>query len=145
MLRDIVPNLAPLVDVVMVILIFFMLGTSFATSEAALPTRLPADVGPGGEARVTIVPIVQIALLAGTDANACRIIAVDQELPTGDFESLRRWLSAKLAAGADANGRVALLADPTVRYRHVISALDACIRAGFRNVQFSVDPGRSAG
>ena len=40
-----IPNLAPMVDVVMVILIFFMLGTTFAISEGVLPTRLPSRIG----------------------------------------------------------------------------------------------------
>lgn len=65
-----IPNLAPMVDVVMVILIFFMLGTSFALSEGVLPSQLPAQVGPGGAASVSIVPQVRIALVKREASDA---------------------------------------------------------------------------
>lgn len=132
------PNLAPMVDVVMVILIFFMLGTSFAASEGALPTQLPADVGPGGSAAVSIIPVVRIGLEEAEDGDGVRIRIMGQALADPSVTSIYTLMRAKREAGADPRGRVVVAAAPGVRYKHVISAFNSCVRAGFENVQFAV-------
>jgi biopolymer transport protein ExbD len=132
------PNLAPMVDVVMVILIFFMLGTSFALPEGILPIELPSQVGPGGGATVTIIPAVRIALLHEPAGRGCKIVVLGQELAENSFSALTSLLQAKRLAGADPTGRILIGAQPRVKYQHVISAMDACVRAGFGNIQFSV-------
>ena len=78
-----VPNLAPMVDVVMVILIFFMLGTSFAMSEGVIPMQLPSDIGPGGAANVTVVPVVRIAPMEDAEGR-------HRELPLGGRDGAER-------------------------------------------------------
>ncbi len=132
------PNLAPMVDVVMVILIFFMLGTSFALSEGALPMQLPADVGPGGGASITITPVVRIAIRQTATPDAAVIHVMQRPLSPSSPEALFAFMRAKREQGADPRGRVVVSADPGVRYRHVISAFNACVLAGFENVQFAV-------
>ncbi len=133
-----VPNLAPMIDVVMVILIFFMLGTSFAVSEGQLAARLPSQVGPGGGAKVALVPTVRVYLQADSNAAGYRILVMGDELKGASFESLTGLLSQKRRDGADAKAPVQIGSDPTVRYEHVIAAMDACTRAGFSNLQMVV-------
>lgn len=133
------PNLAPMIDVVMVILIFFMLGTSFATSEGALRSQLPAQVGPGGGARIQFVPAVRVDLQPEEGGTGCRVIVMGQQLSDRSFAALTSFLAARVSQGADPTGRVLISADPRLRYQHVISAMDACLRAGFVNVQFAVN------
>jgi len=130
-----VPNLAPMVDVVMVILIFFMLGTSFVMSEGILPTQLPTQVGPGGGASVAIVPEVRIALRTSGDATY-RIYVMDQPVDDNRFDTLAAMLNARRQAGASETSPVSISADPDIAYEHVIAALDACARAGFKNLRF---------
>ena len=133
-----IPNLAPMVDVVMVILVFFMLGTRFVLSEGILPTQLPSQVGPGGGAVVTIIPAVRIALLEAP-GPLCRIEIMGHTLAENSFEALAAFLEAKRLAGADPSGRILIGAEPGVRYQDVVSAMDACVRAGFTNIQLSID------
>jgi biopolymer transport protein ExbD len=133
-----IPNLAPMVDVVMVILIFFMLGTTFAISEGILPTQLPSQVGPGGAAAITIVPSVRIALLE-EPGGACKIVVMDRTLDRNSFDELAAFLREKRVAGADSASPVLIAAEGGVQYQNVISAMDACVRAGFSNIQFSVN------
>jgi len=135
--REATPNLAPMVDVVMVILIFFMLGTSFAVSEGVLPSQLPADVGPGGGATVSIVPTIRIELIEAADGGA-KVIVQGQSLGGDAGASLSAFMRHKREAGADPRGRIVIAPSAAVRYRHVISAFDACVRAGFENVQFAI-------
>jgi biopolymer transport protein ExbD len=136
-----IPNLAPMVDVVMVILIFFMLGTGFATPEGVLPTRLPTQVGPGGGARVSVVPIVRIELRDSPEG--LRILVMGQALAESSFEALTSLLTDRKNAGADAAGRVLLWSAPAVRFENVISAMDACNRAGFPNLELVIGGGSS--
>ena len=136
--RSYAPNLAPMVDVVMVILVFFMLGARLAVEEGALPTELPSQIGPGGGASVTIIPTIHIALLETPDGHGCQIFIMDTQLPDGSFATLRAVLKKKQDDGANPDGRVLIEASPNVEYQHVISAMDSCVGAGFANIQFSV-------
>ncbi len=139
------PNLAPLVDVVMVILIFFMLGTTFAISEGILPTRLPTDLGRGPGDRVAIAPVVRITLRPDAGAEGFRISVLGQPLAAGGFDRLYRFLRRKVDDGADPDGRIVIDADPAVNYQSVVSTIDACVRAGQRNIQFAVKSGAATG
>jgi biopolymer transport protein ExbD len=127
-----------MVDVVMVILIFFMLGTTFAVSEGILPTQLPSRIGPGGGAAVSIVPVVHIRLRTEFDGKFCKITVMEHALSSRSFEVLCAFMTERLEAGADPEGPILIAAEPDVKYQDVISAMDACVRAGFSNIQFSV-------
>lgn len=138
-----VPNLAPMVDIIMVLLIFFMLGASLQLArEGVLTTELDPRSGPGGAAAVEIVPVVQIALEDVDFGRSCTIHVAGEPLQ-GGLEALRRYLSDRAAAGADTRNPVVIGAEPSVRWRFVVGALDAAVRAGFRNVQFAVSLGPS--
>jgi biopolymer transport protein ExbD len=135
----VVPNLAPMVDVIMVLLIFFLLGTSLdLVSQGVLQTELDPSSGPGAGARVEINPLIRIAL-ADLDAGAgARIFLLDEPLGDNDFDGLYRLLRDRRQAGADPANPVVIGAETTVRWKFVVKAMDAAVRAGFMNVQFAV-------
>src|SRR4051794_22657744 len=58
------PNMTPMVDVVLCILIFFMLGTTFAGSELFLTSTMPAigKEGLGADAEKQKLPAVRVNL-----------------------------------------------------------------------------------
>ena len=132
-----IPNLAPMVDVVMVILIFFMLGTSFAVMEGALQTQLPSQVAGASAEKVSIIPLIRISLGRAADSS-CQIQVMNQAMPANGFGDLEQFLAGKMNAGADAQSRVLISARPDVRYQDVISTMDASRRAGFSRIQFSL-------
>ena len=136
---EVVPNLAPMVDVIMVLLIFFLLGASLdLVSQGVLQTELDPSSGPGAGARVEINPLIRIAL-ADLDAGAgARIFLVDEPLGDNDFDGLYRVLRDRRQAGADPANPVVIGAETTVRWKFVVKAMDAAVRAGFKNVQFAV-------
>ncbi len=135
------PNLAPMIDVVMVILIFFMLGTSFALSEGALPAQLPTQVGPGGRTTVALIPTVRIKLLRGEKGKACRISIMGRLLADASPDALTGFMRQKRAEGADPTSPILIEAESEVRYQDVVSAIDACVRAGLPNVQVALGSG----
>ena len=137
-----IPNLAPMVDVIMVILVFFLLGASLELArEGVLQTELDPRSGPGEGTPVEIIPAVKIALEEVDAGRACNIYVMEKPLPGNTFEHLYHFLEQRRMAGADAANPVIVAAQPGVRWRFVIKAMDVSVRAGFTNVQFAVSLG----
>lgn len=125
-------ELTPLIDVVLLLLIFFMVSTTFLRHRAiavALPDAASAvpvearavpllvQVGAAGEMFVDGRP------LANAGANA---------------------LAAALAARYEAGRPLRLAADRNARHEVVMRVLDAAARAGFVDVQLATSPARRA-
>lgn len=136
---EVVPNLAPMVDVIMVLLVFFLLGASLnLVEQGVLQTELDPSSGPGGGAKVEIKPRITIALQDRRDGAAANIYVVDQEIGENRFDALVAYLRDRVRAGADRENPVVVGAETEVRWQFVISAMDAAVQAGFRNIQFAV-------
>jgi biopolymer transport protein ExbD len=134
-----IPNLAPMVDVIMVILVFFLLGASLELAkEGILQTELDTRSGPGEGTPIEIIPSVKIALEEVNGGRACKIYVMGEPLPGNTFAHLRAYLNERRAAGADTSNPVVVAAQRGVRWRFVIKAMDVAVRAGFTNVQFAV-------
>ncbi len=134
-----VPNLAPMVDIIMCLLIYFMLsGALYLNREGVLQTELDPRSGPAAGEKVQVNPVVKIGLEDVNDGKACNIWVLDEMLGENKFDELRSYMAQRRAAGADPGNPVIIGAIGSVRYRFVISAFDACVRAGFKNVQFAV-------
>lgn len=137
-----IPNLAPMVDVIMVILVFFLLGASLELAkEGVLQTELDPRSGPGEGTPIEIIPAVKIALEEVAGGQACNIYVMGEPLPGNTFEDLGRFLQQRRVAGADTANPVVVAAQPAVRWRFLIKAMDVAIRTGFTNVQFAVSLG----
>lgn len=133
-----IPNLAPLVDVIMVLLVFFLLIMSFElVRQGILSTELDPSSGPGAGARVEVNPTIAVSL-GGSSDETLTIRVRDEALPSADFDLLRRYLLDRRRAGADPKNPVVIVAETQVRWQYVIQAMDAIVRAGFSNVQFGV-------
>ena len=134
-----IPNLAPMVDVIMVLLDFFLMGASFnLVREGALKTELDPRSGPGAGAAIEIQQRVRILLADINNGENAGIRVMDDRLPPGDFEGLRDYLTQRRKAGADADNPVVVTPEENVRWDFVVKAMDASISAGFGNVQFSI-------
>ena len=137
-----IPNLAPMVDVIMVILVFFLLGASLELGkEGVLQTELDPRSGPGEGAPIEIIPSVKIALEEVDGGQACNIYVMGEPLLGNTFQHLSRFLDQRREDGADTLNPVIVAAQPGVRWRFVIKAMDVAVRAGFGNVQFAVSLG----
>ena len=120
-------ELTPLIDVVLLLLIFFMVSTSFLRREALAVTLPDAAAGraaaPADEIVVQIDAageyIVQGERLASTEAGA---------------------LAAALSTWADTDRPLRIAADQYARHQAVVRALDAASQAGFVHVQLATRP-----
>lgn len=127
----------------MVLLIFFLIGASFnLLTEGMLQTELDPRTGPGAGVSVEILPRIRIELRNADEGRSAEIRVGEHSIRAGDFEGLYDYLRQRRDAGADASNPVVVAPDGPVRWDFVMQAMDATIRAGFANVQFSiqVDP-----
>ena len=119
-------NLAPLVDIVFLLVIFFMVTSTFITPETGLPVDLPQAVS--GEARPAGAPVVAVAA-DGTAYWKGKSLADDELL--GKLRG---------ALAKDQVGTVILRADRKTPHGRVVQVLDIIRRAGAKRVAIAAVP-----
>ena len=134
------PNLTPMVDVVFLLIVFFIVVAQITTSERLeliLPKLLEArTVEPGEERRivVNVVPEAEIAELGGAFLISGDVFGEDE----AGVGALIDRLSAIRAR--DPGISVSVRADRVERYDRVHAALRACAEAGMNRVNLIAEP-----
>jgi biopolymer transport protein ExbD len=142
-------NLAPMVDVMMCLIIFFLLASKLVTAEQGKTVKLPwaaaakeverSDLG----ARV----VINVRQSQGTDDTAEYVIAdwdgdnvVERVLPPAQVEG---FLAARAGRATQDHQtlRCVIRADKDVLYRHVETVIRACGSAKLANLVFSANSG----
>lgn len=118
-------NLVPLIDVMLMTLIFLVVTTSFS-KEAHLRIRLPEA---SAEAKTE-----QVGLRIVIDAKGQYFIN-EQQLLNKTSDVLRHAMAR--AAGADKNPAVIIHADAKTPHEAVIRVMDAARRLGFTQLTFA--------
>lgn len=118
---EVSPNLTPLIDVVFLLLIFFMVSTSF-TTRTQLAVNLPEAEG------VASTRTSQLEL--SIDASGEFLLNGDR-VPS-DPAGLRKALQA--AAGDQRDVPMTIAADGDAAHQYVVTALDVASRLGFRQL-----------
>jgi biopolymer transport protein ExbD len=126
-------NLVSLIDVVLMLVVFFMLSSTFI-DETSLRIRLPeistrADP-PSGESLVVTV----------TESGGYRLNGRD--LINASAETLRAALVR--VAGEDRSSTVTIRADARASHQAVVTALDVAGRLGFTDVDIATVPATPA-
>lgn len=124
------PNLAPMIDVILVLTIFFMCATKFSVDERAFDLDLPsADHAAAVAARQPEVVEVQAA---GTLRLGSETVGIDE-------------LSSRLAAHQETTPDLVVMirGERDVSHGRMTEVYEACRGAGVRHVAISVR-GRSA-
>ena len=119
-------NLTPLIDVVFLLLIFFMVSTTF-TKETHLKLNLPeaeGDVQPDAPSKVEII----IGQNGEYSVNGNKL--VNTEIKT-------LMAAIKQVSGGDQNLPFLITADAQVPYESVVTAMDAAGRMGFVNLSMT--------
>jgi biopolymer transport protein ExbD len=131
------PNMTPMVDVVMVILIFFMASATFAGAEWFLKTAIPRQGAdqpakdPAGDPFKLPPARFELTLSRGADG---RTVASGQGFEPCGIAELRARL-AELARGTGADDLVLVLRPAReVPYADVVRAHDAAAGAGIAKV-----------
>ena len=120
-------NLTSLIDVVLLLLVFFMVSTSFVR-QAQLKVRLPEASSAVEPARM--IPLLEIIITADGD-----FWVNDQQLINNDPKTLRMALAR--VAGKDRAQPVTIRADARSTHQDVITAMDVVARLGFSQVNIA--------
>jgi len=118
-------NLTPLLDIVFLLLIFFMVTTSFSR-ETRLLVSLPEASGSADNAAESIEVLVDKE--GGYAINGRRLVNTE-------VDSLVRGL--ELESGGDVSLLVVLVADAEVQHQSVVTAMEAIGRAGFASLSIA--------
>ena len=124
-------NLIPLIDVLLCLLIFFVVTTTF-DARSVLKLELPRADGSPSEAQSKALSVL-------VNAQG-RYFVGDREVLRTDLESLKQ--SLRDVAGDDRERAVLLRADARTPHQSVVTALDALGQLGFRRVAIATAPSR---
>jgi biopolymer transport protein ExbD len=119
-------NLTPLIDVVFLLLIFFMVSTTFS-KESQLSLNLPEA---SGEPRVAEQQQIEIVI----DGNGQYAIN-GRALVSSSLETVKKALAD--ISGSDVKQLLIISADAQTPHQAVITAMDAAAQMGFSQLSLS--------
>ena len=119
-------NLIPMIDVLLVILIFMMVTTSYA-KFSELQINLPQAGGEKSGARANLINVA-------VDASEHYAIN-NQGLPYTGVDALA--VSLKAAAGTQTDPTIVIDADAKATHQSVINVMEAARRAGYGRITFT--------
>ena len=125
-------NMTAMIDVIFLLLIFFMCTMSLQLLENELPSRLPM----WGEEQAAAEEFEPIQIRLTVAAQAVAIICDEQACVS--FEHLTELLKLRRAI---ADLPVIISGEETVPFGDMVSALDACHQADLERVAFSMPGG----
>ncbi|MDQ6940297.1 MAG: biopolymer transporter ExbD [Verrucomicrobiota bacterium] len=118
-------QLAPLVDVLMLLLIFFLLTWNAARNENELDVKVPK----ASEAKEKSAPIGDVVVNVKADGN---VIVNRRTLSGPELSEMLRSL-----VQLDSNQAVVIRGDEVGQYKNVVEVLNICSQAGVTNVAFA--------
>ncbi|HSH38957.1 MAG TPA: biopolymer transporter ExbD [Chthoniobacterales bacterium] len=118
-------QLAPLVDVLLLLLIFFLMTWNAARNENELDVKLPS----ASAAKENAAPAGPVVVNVKTDGT---VIVNRRTLNASELADLLRNL-----VQLDAQQAIVIRGDETGAYKNVVDVLNICSQAGVSNVAFA--------
>ncbi len=118
--------LIPMIDCMLVIIIFFLVATTLKNKQKELPLALP-----DASAALTVVQPPDVFVI-GVDKSGKVYLGSDNFIEPVDNERLHREL--RQLAQATPDRKVRIDADRNVRFEEVVRIVDLCTFEGLRNV-----------
>ena len=119
-------NLTPMIDIVFLLIIFFMVGTKFTEIEQELEVSIPEVAG-----GATVVTETQQCVIAVFHDGR---VSVDDDVM--EIHELEQNLNQRLSGGAELH--VIIRGDAEGAFQNVANVLSACRRAGVNDLGISV-------
>ena len=118
-------QIPPMVDIVFLLLIFFLMTWNFSRSEMELDVKVP-KAQEGKESRRAVGEVILNVKADG------KVVMNRRELNAADLEAALAKIATLYPDQA-----VILRGDENVDYRHIVEVLDICRRANIWNVAFA--------
>ncbi|RZZ81043.1 MULTISPECIES: ExbD/TolR family protein [Pseudoxanthomonas] len=122
-------NLVPLIDVILVLIIFFVITTTF-DARSTLQLQLPSASQQPADA-----PAKALNILINAEG---RYFVGDSEVLRTDADALKQAIAQ--SAGKDHTRPVLLRADARTPHQAVVTALDALAQLGFKRISIATAP-----
>ena len=126
-------NLVPLIDVILVLIIFFVVTATF-DARSVIQLELPRATGEQSEAEQALVVLV--------NAEG-RYFVDDREVLRTDIASLKATIAE--VAGSERDRPVMLRADARTPYQSVVTVYDALGQLGFNRIMSATAPPAAPG
>jgi len=128
-------QIAPLIDVVFLLLIYFMVTASLVKKEADLSFMLPAQAQPEDAVVLPIEVVIEVSEIGDIIINGMVFGRETQKLDDliGQLIALRQ--------AADSSGSefiVTILPDDRALHGRIVNVMDACAAANVKNMSFSM-------
>jgi len=132
-------KMTPMIDVVFLLMIYFIWSSSFGAAERLLPSKLSAQTSGAGQSPSETPPPEEDfeKLVIRIVGNAGNIGWTVNEQPMNSLAELQSRLLQLARIKSDAP--VVLHPDPDVPLEHVIDVFDMSRLVGFQKVQFAVN------
>ncbi|MDP6357131.1 MAG: biopolymer transporter ExbD [Planctomycetota bacterium] len=120
-------QMAPMIDIIFVLLLFFLVTSALQENEKALTIDLPqaSQASPGGQSRTELI----------ININKKGVIIIQNEIMPLKLLSERLVQLAQLYKGIGIPA-VIVRGDKNANYGRVVEVLDICAKAGMHNVSF---------
>jgi len=125
--EDLALNMAPMIDIVFLLLIFFMVSTTFVDREKQMDIELPLAQSGENPEREPDEVVINVA-------RDGRIYLGKSELPQDDLLA-----SLEHTARQDPETPVTIRGHREAFHEHVVAVMDTCRRAGLTNLGIMTD------
>jgi biopolymer transport protein ExbD len=119
--RDVQLAMTPMIDIVFQLLVFFVMTLKIVAPEGDFSIKMPLSAGPP---RQSLAVPMEVRMLADAEGRLSDLDLNGERL-TGFPELRDRIVTLMARADGQTDLELALNADQTLRYEHVIQAIDA--------------------
>ena len=128
-------QITPLIDVVFLLLIYFMVTSALVKKEADLAFLLPAKVETPNPIKLPIEALIEIS-----DTGDVTMEGVNYGVAGGNLDALvAKLMALKEAADASKSDLIVnILPSDNALHEHIVKVMDACAAAKVKNLSFSM-------
>lgn len=127
-------DLTPMIDIVFLLLIYFMVTTALIKEEADMSIKLPANVPPSKDADLPDEQVVEIMASGQVLLNGAAKDGFNSRDMPDLTQTLRRLKTANDRGGLKTS--VTIIADPDSLHQRSIDVLNSCAAADIKFVMF---------
>ncbi len=133
-IEEVTMELTPMIDVVFLLLIFFIVTMKFKVLEGKLETELPKDVGVNSGEGEDLLEKLEIKITANPTAENGMTIAIN-DLKMPNLQTFRSRIADFIRL--DSEQKATLYPGPKVNYEQVVIVVDQCIMEDLVDITFA--------
>ena len=135
-------NLTSMIDVVFLLLVYFVLTAAFTEAEGVITANMPGDVPTPNEPPPPVQPIrVHVSAQGQTGYRLTIDKSPVAPISMGDLTRILQGLHEDHGGYFAKDNPVLIQTDGRVRWQHAVNAFNATLRAGYTSISFQPQAG----